>query len=104
MILRNSSSLCVSLMVLLLVNIGCATKKHVREAIAPVQNEVDEVKKQTTENKVAIGDLDRQVAIADEKATDAAKKAAEATEAAARANAAAAEAAKRAEAANSAAL
>src|SRR5579863_3675269 len=64
---------------------GCATKKHVREAIAPVQNQVNTVQKETADNKQAIGDLDRQVAVADEKATDAGQKAAEANSAAGRA-------------------
>ena len=61
---------------------GCATKKHVREAIAPqVQDQVNTVQKQTGENKTAIGDLDRQVATADEKATDAGKRAGQAMDA-----------------------
>lgn len=103
-----------ALAVLALASVGCATKKHVREAIAPVQNQVNQtqsqltqtqgqvssLQKQTDEQKQAIGDLDRQVATADEKATDAAKKAAEAAEAAAKANAAATEAGQRAETAN----
>jgi len=93
---------------LLLTSAGCATKKHVREAIAPVQNQVNQtqaqvssLQKQTDENKQSIGDLDRQVATADEKAVDAGRKASEAAAAAAKANSAAAEAAQRAEAANS---
>ena len=92
-------------------SVGCATKKHVREAIAPVQNQVNQtqaqvgtLQKQTDDNKKqtdqAIGDLDRQVATADEKATDAGKKAAEAAEAAAKANSAADAAAQQAAAAN----
>jgi|SRR5271165_6605790 len=92
-------------------SVGCATKKHVREAIAPVQNQVNQtqaqlgtLQKQTDDNKKqtdqAIGDLDRQVATADEKATDASKKAAEAAEAAAKANSAADAAAQKADAAN----
>lgn len=82
---------------------GCATKKHVREAIAPVQEQVNTVQKQTAENKTAIGDLDRSVATADEKATDAGKRASQAAEAAAKANSAATAAQQRADAANSAA-
>lgn len=82
---------------------GCATKKHVREAIAPVQEQVTTIQKQTAENKTAIGDLDRSVATADEKATDAGKRASQAAEAAAKANSAAMMAQQRAEAANSAA-
>jgi outer membrane protein OmpA-like peptidoglycan-associated protein len=80
---------------------GCATKKHVREAIAPVQDQVTTVQKQTSENKTAIGDLDRSVATADEKATDAGKRAGQATEAAAKANSAAMMAQQRADSANS---
>ena len=82
---------------------GCATKKHVREAIAPVQGQVDQVQKQTAENKTSIGDLDRQVATADEKASDAGKRAGQAADAASKANSAATAAQQRADAANSAA-
>jgi outer membrane protein OmpA-like peptidoglycan-associated protein len=110
MTLRNTPTFLGAVLVLSLTGVGCATKKHVREAIAPVQDQanktqsrVDGLQKQTDENKQSIGDLDRQVATADEKATDAGKKAAEADDAAAKANSAAAEAAQRAEAANTAA-
>jgi len=106
---RNTPVFLAVLVVLSVVSVGCATKKHVREAIAPVQNQVNQtqsqvntLQKQTDENKQSIGDLDRQVATADEKAVDAGKKAAEAADAAAKANSAAAEAAQRAEAANTA--
>jgi outer membrane protein OmpA-like peptidoglycan-associated protein len=103
-----------ALSVVSLASVGCATKKHVREAIAPVQQQANQtqtqvttlqgtVEKQNTETKQAIGDLDRQVATADEKAVEAGKRAAEAAEAAARANNAAGQAAQRAEAANTAA-
>lgn len=107
MTLRNTSVVS-ALAVLSLVAAGCATKKHVREAIAPVQNQlnttqgqVSDLQKQTAEHKQAIGDLDRQVATADEKAVDAGKRAAEAAESASRANSAASEARQQADAANS---
>ena len=107
MSLRYAPSVVGALGILLIGSVGCATKKHVREAIAPVQNQLNQtqaqvgnVQKQSDENKQAIGDLDRQVATADEKATDAGKKAAEAAESAAKANAAAADAAQKADAAN----
>ena len=107
MILRNTAVFVGAVTVLSLGTVGCATKKHVREAIAPVQNQVNQtqgqvtaLQKQTDEQKQSIGDLDRQVATADEKATDAAKKAAEAADSAARANTAATEAAQRADSAN----
>lgn len=79
---------------------GCATKKHVREAIAPVQQQVNQVQKDTEANKAAIGDLDRRVATADENATDAARRAQEAIEAAAQANSTAQQAGSRADQAN----
>jgi len=86
-----------------LVTGGCATKKHVREAIAPVQQQVTDVQKQTAENKTAIGDLDRSVATADEKAVDARKRADQAAQAASAAQNSANQAAQRADAANQAA-
>ena len=109
MSLRNTHAVVGAFTVLSVFSVGCATKKHVREAIAPVQNQVNQtqaqvgtLQKQTDEkaDDQAIGDLDRQVATADEKATDAGKKAAEAAAAAAQANSAAAAAAQQAQAAN----
>jgi outer membrane protein OmpA-like peptidoglycan-associated protein len=109
MTLRYTPAFLGALTVLSLVSVGCATKKHVREAIAPVQNQVNQtqsqvttLQKQSDENKQQIGDLDRQVSTADEKAVEAGKRAAEAADAAAKANSAATEAANRADAANSA--
>jgi outer membrane protein OmpA-like peptidoglycan-associated protein len=110
MSLRNTPAVLGALTVLSIASVGCATKKHVREAIAPVQNQVNQtqaqvgtLQKQTDDYKAktdqSIGDLDRQVATADEKATDAGKKAAEAAAAAAQANTAAAAASQQAQAA-----
>jgi outer membrane protein OmpA-like peptidoglycan-associated protein len=111
MSLRNTSAVFGALTVLSLASVGCATKKHVREAIAPVQNQVNQtqaqlgtLQKQTDDYKAktdqSIGDLDRQVATADEKATDAGKKADAAAAAAAQANSAATAAAQQAQTAN----
>ena len=114
MTLRHVSGSLGAVAILALASSGCATKKHVREAIAPVQNQVNQtqsqlsqtqgqvttLQKQTDDQKQAIGDLDRQVATADEKASDAAKKAAEAAAEAAKASTAAAEATQRADTAN----
>jgi outer membrane protein OmpA-like peptidoglycan-associated protein len=108
MSLRNQPALVGALSILSLASVGCATKKHVREAIAPVQEQANQtqaqlgtLQKQTDDYKAktdqSIGDLDRQVATADEKATDAGKKAAEAAAAAAQANTAAAAAAQQAQ-------
>jgi len=107
MTLRNSPVLVGLFAAASLASVGCATKKHVREAIAPVQNQVnqtsahvDSLQKQSDEQKQAIGDLDRQVATADEKAVEAGRKAQEAADAAAKANSAATDAAQRADSAN----
>ena len=107
MTLRNTPAV-TALAVLSVLGAGCATKKHVREAIAPVQNQVNQtqsqvsdLQKQTADHKQAIGDLDRQVATADEKAVDAGRRAAEAAAAAAQANSAANAAGQRADTANS---
>jgi len=106
MTLRNSPVLVGLFAAASLASVGCATKKHVREAIAPVQNQVnqtsahvDSLQKQSDEQKQAIGDLDRQVATADEKAVEAGRKAQEAADLAAKANSAAADAGQRADAA-----
>lgn len=107
MTLRNSPVLVGLFAAASLASVGCATKKHVREAIAPVQNQVnqtsahvDSLQKQSDEQKQAIGDLDRQVATADEKAVEAGRKAQEAADLAAKANSAATDAGQRADAAN----
>jgi len=97
------SVLTAAVAALSLVAGGCATKKDVREAVAPVQNQVNTVQKQASDDHQAIGDLDRQVATADEKATDAGKRADAAAAAAANANSAAQQAQQQADAANSAA-
>jgi outer membrane protein OmpA-like peptidoglycan-associated protein len=111
MLLRKTPAFLGALTILSVASVGCATKKHVREAIAPVQTQANQtqaqvgtLQKQTDDYKTktdqSIGDLDRQVATADEKATDAGKKAAEAAASAAQANSAAAAAATQAQAAN----
>ena len=83
-----------------LVSGACATKKHVREAIAPVQSQVGDLQKQTAKHDTAIGDLDRNVAGADEKATDARKVAGQGLDAANNAQKSATQAGQRADAAN----
>jgi outer membrane protein OmpA-like peptidoglycan-associated protein len=100
MSLRYTPAVLGALAILSVASVGCATKKNVREAVAPVQNQVNQtqaqvgaLQKSTDDYKAktdqSIGDLDRQVATADEKASDAGRKAAEAAAAAAQANTAA---------------
>ena len=100
MTILKTQAVVVALAGLSLGTWGCATKKHVREAIAPVQQQVNQVQKDTASNKTAIGDLDRSVASADEKAQDAGRKASDAANAASQANSAAQQAGSRADAAN----
>jgi len=89
---------------LALVNQGClATRKNVRQQIAPVQDQVNSVQKETAANKQSIGDLDRTVAGVDEKAAEAGRRAQEAADAAGRATAMAQDAGQRADGARSAA-
>jgi outer membrane protein OmpA-like peptidoglycan-associated protein len=45
----------------LLVGTGCATKKFVRENVAPVQQRVDDLETKTTENRDEIAKLDERV-------------------------------------------
>jgi outer membrane protein OmpA-like peptidoglycan-associated protein len=78
---------------------ACATKKHVREAIAPVQTQVGELQKTTTQHQQAIGDLDRNVSRADEHAMEADRKATTAGQSADHANQAATTAQQKADAA-----
>jgi outer membrane protein OmpA-like peptidoglycan-associated protein len=65
-----------------LITGACATKKYVRNTVSPVQGQLNDVSKQTQENKSSIGDLDRNVARVDEKAMEADKKAVAAAQAA----------------------
>lgn len=83
-----------------LLNSGClATRKHVRNQIAPVQAQVNQVQKESNDNKQAIGDLDRNLATTDEKATEAGKRAQAAMDAANQANSAAQQAGQKADSA-----
>jgi outer membrane protein OmpA-like peptidoglycan-associated protein len=68
--------------VLMLIGTGCATKKHVRQTIGPVEARVSQAEKRNTEQQAAIGELGNSVSRADEHAMDAERKAREAGEAA----------------------
>ncbi len=95
---------------LCLAGASCATKRHVRESIAPVQdeinrtqNQVNALQEQIGKNQERIGDLDRRLATAGEKAADAVAASAKALETARRAANTASEAARRADRASAAA-
>jgi outer membrane protein OmpA-like peptidoglycan-associated protein len=69
----------------LLVGTGCATKKHVRQVVAPVEARVGGVEQKTTDHASAIGELENNVSRVDEKVMDADKKAVAAGQAASQA-------------------
>jgi len=65
---------------------GCATKKHVRSVVAPVEARVTEAEQKGRQQEAQIGELQNNVSRADEHAMDADRKARAAGEAAERAN------------------
>lgn len=67
---------------LMLVGTGCATKKHVRGVVAPVEARVGAAEKKSADQASAIGELENNVSRVDEKAMDADKKALAAAQAA----------------------
>jgi outer membrane protein OmpA-like peptidoglycan-associated protein len=68
--------------VLALVSTGCATKKHVRQVVGPVEARVGSVEKRSAEQAAAIGDVENNVSRVDERAMEADRKAAAAGQAA----------------------
>ncbi len=68
------------------VSVGCATKKYVRETVAPVQTKVDDLDKRTTQQGGSIAELEKGVSLADEHAKTADDRAGAAAREAARAN------------------
>lgn len=93
MYLNRTAPAIVGCFVALSLTTGClATRKHVRNTVAPIQQQVNDVQKKTADNTTAIGDLDRNVARVDEKAMEADRKATAAGQAADKANQAALEA------------
>lgn len=67
---------------LLLIGTGCATKKHVRQTVGPVEARVSQAEQRNREQQAALGELENSVSRADEKAMDADRKAREAGDAA----------------------
>jgi len=61
---------------------GCATKKHVRQQIGPVENRVGSVERRTAEQAAALGDVENNVSRVDERAMEADRKAVAANQAA----------------------
>ena len=99
----SASVLIGSSLALCLVGAACATKRQVREYIAPVQNQinqtqnrVNDLRGQIDRNHEGIGDLDRRLAIAGQTAADAQARSARALETARQATNLASEATRRA--------
>jgi len=67
---------------LALLSTGCATKKHVRGVVGPVEARVGSVEKRTAEQAAALGDVENNVSRVDERAMEADRKAAAAGQAA----------------------
>jgi len=68
------------------LSVGCATKKFVRESVAPVQQRIDGVDKTNAEQAKAIAELEKGVSRADERAQAADSRAGAAAREASRAN------------------
>ncbi len=69
-----------------LVSVGCATKKYVRETVAPVQQKVSDVEKKNVDQDNSIASLEKGVSAADERAQGADNRAGAAAREAAKAN------------------
>jgi outer membrane protein OmpA-like peptidoglycan-associated protein len=67
---------------LALVSTGCASKKHVRQVVGPVETRVGSVEKRTAEQAAALGDVENNVSRVDERAMEADRKAGAAGQAA----------------------
>jgi OOP family OmpA-OmpF porin len=65
--------------VVALASAGCATKRHVRNTVAPLEGRVGDVEKKTATHDTAIGELENGVSRADERAKGAEAKATEAS-------------------------
>jgi len=55
----------------MLIGSGCATKKHVRGVVGPVEARVSQTERKNTEQQAAIGELNNSVSRADERAQEA---------------------------------
>lgn len=67
---------------LVLFSTGCATKKHVRQVVGPVETRVGSVEKRSAEQAAALGDVENNVSRVDERAMEADRKAGAAGQAA----------------------
>lgn len=82
----NAVSLVLALVGAAFVSVGCATKKYVRETVAPVQQRVDDIDKKNAQQDGTLAELEKGVSRADERAQTADTRAGAAAREAARAN------------------
>lgn len=78
----KSTAMLSAAAMLLLIGTGCATKKHVRQTVGPVEARVSQTEKRNAEQQAALGELENSVSRADERAMDAERKASAAGQAA----------------------
>lgn len=75
-------ALLASAALLAVIGTGCATKKHVRQVVGPVETRVGSVERRTAEQAAALGDVENNVSRVDERAMEADRKAGAAGQAA----------------------
>lgn len=75
MILQNAVLMSTAAAGLMLFSTGCATKRHVRAAIAPVENRVGAVEKRATQAEADVDALEKQLSQTTEIATGAEREA-----------------------------
>ena len=80
--LTNRKTILAGAMLLGVLGTGCATKKHVRQQIGPVETRVGSVERRTAEQAAALGDVENNVSRVDERAMEADRKAVAAGQAA----------------------
>jgi outer membrane protein OmpA-like peptidoglycan-associated protein len=86
---RSTAMFGAAVLLLVGTGTGCATKKHVRQVVGPVEARVSTAEKRAEQQQAAIGELETGVSRADERAMEAERKAVSAGESATRANEAA---------------
>lgn len=79
---KTRQTIIIGAAALALLGTGCATKKHVRQVVGPVETRVGSVEKRTTEQAAALGDVENNVSRVDERAMEADRKAGAAGQAA----------------------
>jgi outer membrane protein OmpA-like peptidoglycan-associated protein len=73
--MKTRPTLMLGAAVLALVGTGCATKKHVRQVVGPVETRVGAVERRSSEQAAALGDVENNVSRVDERAMEADRKA-----------------------------